>query len=209
MIRIWDISPPLSAATPTWPGDTRFEAVRNWHIDDACPVNVSRITMSTHTGAHADAPFHYDPSGKAIADVPLNPYLGPCRVVDVTGAGAMVTIADVGNALEDGVERLILRTYRKAPIEAWDDNFTAVSPGLIDALATVGGKLIGVDTPSLDAMTSKTMDAHMAVRRGGLAILEGLFLDDVPEGDYELIALPLKLKDMDAAPVRAILRSLS
>jgi arylformamidase len=208
MSKIWDISPTLSAATPVWPGDTTFEAVRNWQIDDNCPVNVSRLTMSTHTGAHADAPFHYDPAGKAIADVALDAYLGRCRVVDVTGAGAAVRLADVGDALDNGVERLLLRTYEKSPQDRWDDNFTAVAPDLIDALAKGGGKLIGIDTPSLDPMISKTMDAHMAVRRGGLAIIEGLVLNDVPEGDYELIALPLKLKDMDAAPVRAILRSL-
>lgn len=207
MSKLWDISPTLSAATPVWPGDTPYRAERNWQIDDTCPVNVSRLTLSTHTGAHADAPLHYDTEGAAIADVSLAPYLGPCRVVDVTNSGPRVEAEEVADALKGGVERLILRTYSKAPA-TWDDDFTAVAPALIDRLAAAGGTLIGVDTPSLDPMTSKTMDAHMAVRRHGLAILEGLVLDHVPEGDYELIALPLKLADMDAAPVRAILRSL-
>lgn len=207
MSKLWDISPALSSATPVWPGDTAFEAVRTWTIDGDCPVNVSRLTLSTHTGAHADAPLHYDAEGAAIADVSLAPYLGPCRVVDVTMSGPRVEPEQVEEALADGVERLILKTYPETPA-AWDDNFTAVSSALIDRLAAVGGKLIGIDTPSLDPMTSKTMEAHLAVRHHGLAILEGLVLDHVAPGDYELIALPLKIAGADAAPVRAILRSL-
>ncbi|RMF07425.1 MAG: hypothetical protein D6763_12365, partial [Alphaproteobacteria bacterium] len=140
--------------------------------------------------------------------VPLDPYLGPCRVVDATEADGLVTVADIEAALEGGVQRLLVRTYRITP-RTWDNHFTAIAPEVITAIAEAGGMLIGTDTPSLDPMTSKTMDAHRAVKACGLAILEGLVLDAVPEGDYELIALPLKLADLDAAPVRAILRSLT
>lgn len=208
MIRIWDISPTLSPATPVWPGDTVFQTERNWQIGPDCPVNVARITLSTHTGAHADAPLHYDADGAAIAEVSLAPYIGRCRVVDATAAQGAVTLDDLSAALEGGVERLLVRTYKTTP-DQWDDDFTVIAPEVIHALADTGGVLIGTDTPSLDPMTSKTMDAHMAVRTRKLAILEGLVLDDVPEGDYELIALPLKLAGIDAAPVRAILRSLT
>ncbi len=207
MRRIWDISPTLSPATPVWPGDTAFTTEANWQIGPECPVNVARITLSTHTGAHADAPLHYDPDGAAIADVSLAPYLGRCRAVDATAAKGVVTLENIGAALDSGVERLLVRTYNRAP-DTWDDEFAAIAPEVIEALAGAGGVLIGTDTPSLDPMTSKTMDAHMAVKAHRLAILEGLVLDEVPEGDYELIALPLKLADLDAAPVRAILRSL-
>ena len=104
---------------------------------------------------------------------------------------------------------MLFRTYARAPVAAWDSNFRAVAAATIDALAAAGVFLVGIDTPSLDPETSKTMDAHRAVYRHGMSILESLVLDGVPEGDYELIALPLKLVDLDAAPVRAVLRPLA
>ena len=105
-------------------------------------------------------------------------------------------------------EDILIRTYEKAPQENWDAGFSAIDAALIDALANRGVRLIGVDTPSLDPQTSKTMDAHLAVAKHGMAILEGLVLDAVPFGTYELIALPLKIAGADSSPVRAVLRSL-
>lgn len=102
--------------------------------------------------------------------------------------------------------RILIRTYDRNPVDRWDGDFAAIAPDAIDLLAARGVVLIGVDTPSLDPEPSKTLDAHRAVRRHGLSILEGLVLDDVEAGDYELIALPLKLVNLDAAPVRAVLR---
>ena len=205
--RLWDISPPLSAATPVWPGDTRFAAEPTWQIGDGCPVKVSRITLSTHTGAHCDAPSHYDPQGIAIDAVALDVYLGPCRVIDCIDAG-VVEPRHIAHALALVPSRVLLRTYRQAPQAAWDADFNTVSAATIDLLAQHGVQLIGIDTPSLDPQESKTMDAHHAVRSHQMAILEGIVLDEVAAGDYELIALPLKLCGMDASPVRAVLRSL-
>ncbi|HYD79472.1 MAG TPA: arylformamidase [Paucimonas sp.] len=206
--RIWDISPTLSSAIPVWPGDTAYSAEATWQIEPGCPVRVSKMTMSTHTGAHCDAPSHYDPQGPAIDAVTLDPYLGPCRVIDCIGAG-LVQPHHVEPALADVPQRVLLRTYAKAPQDAWDSAFGAVAPATIALLAQHGVRLIGIDTPSLDPQESKTMDAHHAVRRYRMAILEGIVLDEVPAGDYELIALPLKLAGLDASPVRAVLRSLS
>jgi arylformamidase len=104
--------------------------------------------------------------------------------------------------------RVLFRTYRQAPVKEWDSDFRAVAPETIDFLAKHGVRLIGVDTPSLDPETSKTMDAHLRVLKHGMAILEGIVLDDVAEGGYELIALPLKFDTLDASPVRAVLRAL-
>ncbi len=175
-----------------------------------CPVTVSRLTMSTHTATHADAPSHYDANGCAIADVPLSPYLGHCRVIDVSQCqGSLITIANVESKLVNTPPRILLRTYFAAPQNLWDNSFRAIDPALIAHLATLMVKLIGVDTPSLDAQESKTMAAHRVVAANNMAILEGLVLDNVPEGDYELIALPLKFANLDASPVRAILRALS
>lgn len=206
VMKLWDITQALRPGLPVWPGDTAYAEERTWQIDNDCPVNVSKISLSTHSGTHADAPLHYDPEGLPSGDVDLSFYLGSCLVLDVTGAGKLIQPSDIAPALDRSVERLLVKTYVKTPVEQWDDGFTAIAPETIDALAAAGVRLIGTDTPSLDPQTSKTMDAHHAVRRAGMAILEGLVLDDVPAGHYELIALPIKLANLDAAPVRAVLR---
>jgi len=205
--QLWDISPTISAAIPVWPGDTPFVAGPTWEIKDGCPVHVSRMTMTTHLGAHTDAPSHYDPAGAAIDAVGLAPYLGPCRVIHCIGAG-VVRPHDVEAHLDGVPPRVLLRTYASAPQQAWDPAFPAIAPDTIALMAAHGVLLVGTDAASLDPQDSRTLDAHHAVRRHGMAILEGVVLDAVPPGDYELIALPLKLAGMDASPVRAILRAL-
>ena len=204
---IWDISPTISADLPVWPGDTPFAANPTWEIADGCPVHVSRMTMTTHLGAHTDAPSHYDPAGAAIDAVGLAPYLGLCRVIHCIDA-KLVDVTHLAGKLDGTPPRVLLRTYQAAPQNAWDAAFPAISPAAIELLASKGVILVGTDAASLDPQDSKTLDAHHAVRANGMAILEGVVLDAVPEGDYELIALPLKLAGMDASPVRAILRQL-
>ncbi|HTH74078.1 MAG TPA: arylformamidase [Trinickia sp.] len=203
---IWDISPPIDAATPVWPGDTPVGIERVWRMEAGSPVNVARLTCSPHTGAHADAPLHYDAQGSAIGAVPLAPYLGPCRVVHCIGAAPLVLPEHIAAHADRLPPRILLRTYERAPVTRWDDAFCAVAAETIDFLAARGVALIGIDTPSLDPQESKTMDAHARVRVHRMAILEGLVLDAVAPGDYELIALPLKLMTLDASPVRAVLR---
>lgn len=205
---LYDISQPVKAGIPVWPGDSEYREERTWQIEPGCPVNVSAVTMSTHTGTHADAPFHYDPDGATVGGVDLGRYIGPCRVIHTIGAGPLIEPGHVEAYLEPGVERVLFRTYESAPVGQWDANFTAIHPATIDLLHENGVLLVGLDTPSLDPQDSKTLDSHMAVRRHAMAVLESLVLDAVPPGDYELIALPLKLVDLDAAPVRAILRPL-
>ncbi len=204
---LWDISPTLSPALPVWPGDTPFQTETTWQIEPGCPVKVSKLTMSTHTGAHCDAPSHYDAAGRAINEVALDSYIGPCRVIHCIEAGVVEALHLAGK-LRDVPPRVLLRTYRSAPQQDWDSKFSSIAAATIVLLAEHGVRLIGIDTPSLDPQQSKTMEAHHAVRTNNMAILEGIVLDDIAEGDYELIALPLKLEGMDASPVRAILRSL-
>lgn len=204
----WDISPPLNTQTPTWPGDTPFQQERVWTLGPQCPVNIGRITLSPHTGAHVDAPLHYSADGLPIGEVSLDLYMGPCRVIHCLGSGALVEPGDIEHLLHGLPERVLLRTYQQAPLERWDSAFTAVAPATIELLAGRGVRLIGIDTPSLDPEQSKTLDAHHCVERAGMAILEGIVLDAVPEGDYELIALPLRFSHLDASPVRAVLRPL-
>ena len=206
--RIWDISQPLRTGIPVWPGDTEYSETRTWQLSDDCPVNVSKFTLSTHTGTHADGPLHYDASGAAIGAVALDAYLGPCRVVDLSGQRGTVNPQQLAPHLTDTPSRVLIRTYAVAPQASWDSAFRAIDAESVKLLAMRGVVLIGTDTPSLDPQESKTMDAHHEVRRRGMAILEGLVLDHVPSGDYELIALPLKFVALDASPVRAILRGI-
>jgi arylformamidase len=205
--KLWDISQPLRPALPVWPGDTAFAAQPRWTYGDGSPVNVAAIQLSTHSGAHADAPLHYDPAGLSIEAVSLEPYLGPCRVVDARGCGDVIGADLVDAHWSSGVTRMLFRTFDRFPMERWPERFTAVSAGAIQALGAHGVILVGLDSPSLDPETSKTMDAHLSVPRD-MRILEGLVLDHVPSGDYELIALPLPLTGLDASPVRAVLREL-
>lgn len=204
--RIWDISQTLRPGLPVWPGDTEFAFGRSWRMEDGSPVNVGRMTMSTHSGTHGDAPLHYAADGADIASVDLDAYLGECLVVDARQAKGEVRIGDLPHL--DHVDRVLFRTFDAFPHDKWDSGFTAIAPQTIEWLAMQGVRLIGTDAPSVDPQESKTMDAHRMVLEHDMRILEGLVLDDVPPGRHELIALPLKIAGGDAGLCRAILREL-
>jgi arylformamidase len=208
-VSLWDISQALRPGLPVWPGDTEFAARPHWSFGPGSPVNVAGLTLSTHSGTHADAPLHYDPDGAAIGAVSLDPYIGPARLIDARGWGKIVTAEALAPHLAHTPPRVLLRTYEAFPHDRWDGEFTTIDHAAIDLLAERGVVLVGIDSASLDPQTSKTMDAHLAVKRAGMRILEGLVLDAPPAGDYELIALPLALISLDASPVRAILRELA
>jgi arylformamidase len=207
--RLWDISPPVHEGAPVFPGDTPYRQRWAATIAPGCPVNVSEISLSPHVGAHADAPLHYDPAGAPIGEVDLAPFLGRCRVIHAIERGPLIEWAHIAHALDDLPPRVLVRTYRRAPGERWDGALAAYAPATIERLAALGVTLVGIDTASIDPADSKTLDSHQVIRRLGLRVLENLVLDEVPEGDYELIALPLKLVSADASPVRAVLRELN
>ena len=207
-LRLWDISPSVGTGSPVFPGDTPFALQWAARITPDCPVNISTLTLSPHTGAHADAPLHYGDEGVAIGDVPLAPYLGLCRVIHAIDRGPLVLWEHLEHALQDLPPRVLVRTYARLPQDRFDEALPAYAPETITRLADLGVELIGIDSASIDPASSKTLDSHQVIRRRGLRVLENLLLDDVPEGDYELIALPLKLTTACASPVRAILREL-
>ena len=208
MPRLWDISPPISPATPAFPGDTAYQ--QHWvaRIGPGCPVNVSAITLSPHLGAHADAPLHYGKDAPAIGAVDLDPFLGRCRVIHAIGKGLLITASHLDHAIADLPPRVLVRTSTTAPTE-WTSRFSAFAPETIAWLASLGVTLVGIDAPSVDPAESKTLDSHQQLLAHDMRVLENLVLDDVDAGDYELIALPLKLTEACASPVRAVLRSLS
>jgi arylformamidase len=201
-----DISPSLCVGMGVFPGDAAFAVGQTFTIGPDCPVNVASITMSTHCGAHVDAPLHYDQAGASIDMLGLDDFIGPARVIDARGKDPLCGFEEVASALHGAPPRLLFKLMGRGDEMAWPTGFRALAPETVERLAQLGTRLIGVDVPSIDPETSKSLPSHMVCRRHDLRIVENLALADVAPGDYELIALPLKLKGLDAAPVRAVLR---
>lgn len=206
--QLWDISAPVHPATPVYPGDAPYQQHWQMRLQDGQPFNLSTVSLSPHLGTHTDAPLHYDAQGAGAGQVDLQPYLGRCRVVHAVGCGPCIGWQHLAHAItEDLPARVLVRTYAQQP-QQWDGRFAGFDPQTIAQLADAGVQLIGLDTPSVDPFYSETFESHQMVRTRQLRILENLVLDHVPEGDYELIALPLKWTEADASPVRAVLRAL-
>jgi arylformamidase len=206
--RILDISRPVAAGIPVWPGDTPYEYRRCWQIGaDGSPVNVGAVTMSLHTGAHADAPVHFADDGAAIDRVDLSKYMGPCVVVRARSKGTGLLPDDLPAGTAERLRRaprLLVRTYERRPT-GFDTGLDHLTPALADWLADHGVVLVGLDSDSMDAFDSKDLASHHRLAARGVAILEGIDLSAVPEGTYDLVALPLRLVGADASPVRAVL----
>lgn len=169
-------------------------------------MDLSAIHTTLHLGAHADGPAHYRLGQAGIGQRPLEPYLGPCRVVTARVArGARVHPADLDGPIDQ--PRLLVRTSTFPDPRSWNGDFAALSPELVHTAADRGVVLLGIDTPSVDLQDSKDLPAHQAFADRDLCVLEGIVLTGVPDGVYELVALPLRLVDADASPVRAVLRS--
>ena len=207
MKKLWDISPLVHPDAPIFPGDEPYRLQWTARLSPQCPVNLSALTMSPHVGAHADAPLHYADEAPDIATVDLDAYLGPCRVIHAIGCGPLIRVEHLAHAAEGLPARVLVRTCEKADT-TWHEDFTAYAPETVAWLAERGVRLIGLDTPSVDPATSKSLDSHQQLLRSNLRVLENLVLDEVPAGDYELLALPLKLAGACASPVRAVLREL-
>jgi arylformamidase len=201
-----DISPSLRIGIGVFPGDAAFQTARTFTLGPDCPVNVAEIAMSTHCGAHADAPLHYDLQGASIDQLDLADFIGPARVIDARGANPLCGFNEISSALDDAPPRLLFRLMDRLDPMVWPSGFRTLAPETVERLALGGTRLIGVDVPSVDPETSKDLPSHMVCRAHDLRIIENLMLADVAPGDYELIALPLKLAGLDAAPVRAVLR---
>jgi arylformamidase len=205
---IYDITPPVSPSLAVWPGDT--PPTREVLLDMKAGANLTLSTLraTVHLGAHADAPSHYGRDAATIESRPLDLYLGPCQVLRVDAArGKRVEPRALAGRVS--AERLLVATRTYPDPRTFSKDFASFAPETIDMLHDAGVRLVGIDTPSVDPFSSKDLEAHHRFLAHDMAILEGLVLRDVPEGTYELIALPLALVGFDASPVRAILRTLA
>jgi arylformamidase len=204
---IYDISQPISERIAVWPGDQKFRRRWSMRIQRGEACNVSAVTMSVHTGTHLDAPYHFDEAGLDIGSVSLHHFLGPARVFHVPAEQQVITATFLECLDWTGVERALFRT-RSSELgeDRFHRDFACLSEDGAEFLAGRALLLVGTDAPSIEAFTSKTLRCHKILLSGGVAILEGVRLAQVPQGDYELICLPLKFCGLDGSPVRAILR---
>lgn len=204
-MKLFDISPPIDASLNVWPGDTPPTREVLMDIAKGDTVTLSTLRATVHLGSHADGANHYGLGAPAIDRMPLEHYLGPCQVIDApVERGTRVGVRDLKAAITR--PRVLIRTGTFPDFSSWNSDFAGLSVELIEHLHARGVITVGVDTPSVDLQDSKDLPAHKAILRGNIAILEGLVLKGVPAGNYELIALPLKLVGFDASPVRAVLR---
>lgn len=211
-MELFDISRTLTKQIAPWPGDVGFEFKLNGRIAEGSSVNLGMISMSVHNGTHADARFHFEDNGWMMEEAQLETYFGPAVVVDLSakyGDGAMpqMQVSDLESAGDDirRTRRVLLKT------NVWRDwhVFPAAIPTIASDvpawLQARGVKLLGVDVPSVDEITSKDLPNHHALGAAGISIIESLDLSSIVAGVYQFIALPLKIAGADGSPVRAIL----
>ena len=198
-----DISPDWSLQPGIFPGDTKFSRKMLMSFENS-HLELSSFESTLHIGAHTDAPCHYDKNGTGLETRNLNTYMGEAQVVEVKlQRGQAIQIKDI--KVEITEQRVLFKTSSFNYTKAWQEDFNFFDPETIEWLAHKGVILIGIDTPSVDAATSKELLAHKMFYKHDLAVLEGINLSDASEKAYQMIALPLPIKEVDATPVRAIL----
>lgn len=200
---IFDISMELNAETPEWPGDRPFEYSLSVTKEQSGSVNVGEIKTSTHMGTHIDAPFHYDDNGLTIEEMPLEVYLSSAQVIDVQGI-KRITSGDLPEPGE-GVTAVLLKSCTWKDRTKFPESWPVFDESIAVWLKEKGIRLLGVDVPSVDQETSKELPMHQAMNANGRFILEGIVLDNIEAGVYQLAALPLKIKGAEGSPVRAVL----
>lgn len=208
-VNLIDISRILSPEIAVWPGDTPFRLQSIMTRQSGESVNLTTITMSSHTGTHVDAPAHFSDNGPAMEEVDLWPYWGLAQVVTITKVIGLLSPKDFTQYDLTRAPRLLVRTpIGKMPITQFPEDIPHPSPELADHLGNLGICLYGTDAPSMDDINSLTLPGHNAMFHNKIAVLEGLDLSQASDGLYEISAMPLKIKGGDGSPVRAILRTI-
>jgi arylformamidase len=204
--RIYDLSPAIAPGILLWPGegDVSFQRV------DFPGVNqLTDVTMSLHTGSHVDAPVHLIPHAAGVDNLDLNKLMGMVRVCQL---GEVKTIdRDLLAGMDlTGVTRLLLGTSNSTMLskQNFQEDYAALTADAAQYLVELNMVLVGVDYLSVDCFETNTYPVHHIFLHTGVVALEGVNLSGVPAGDYELICLPLKVKDGDGAPARVVLREL-
>ncbi|MBP9690742.1 cyclase family protein [Candidatus Woesebacteria bacterium] len=202
--QIIDISIPLSPATIVYPGNPpiEIEEVRS----EASKSIISKITSGSHNGTHIDAPRHAILGGASITDLPLDVFMGPCRVIDCTGDTESVTRATLeSNNIQSG-ERILLKTPNSLRgYDVFYEDFVFLSPEGAQYLSEVEIALVGIDYLSIKQKGSADNRPHTVLLEKNIPIIEGIDLSQVEPGEYTLVAFPLKYVGLDGAPARVVL----
>ena len=203
-----DVSLPVRDGMVHWPGDTPFERKMSLRIADGDLVNLSQITGSAHTGTHMDAPLHFIPNARSIDSMPLSATIGRARVIGIEDPEAIQVSELVRHKIAQG-ERILFRTVnsgRAWKTDSFEEDYVYINPEAAVYLAGIGIQTVGVDYLSVGGFHFGNAETHRALLGAGIWVIEGLNLEDVEPGDYEMICLPLKLVGADGAPARAVLR---
>jgi arylformamidase len=210
MARIIDVSLPIGPDMLTWPGDPAVRLERRSRLEAGDDFNVSELSFGTHTGTHIDPPSHFLEDGAAVDQLPLEALMGAAFVADLTSVEDQVGPRELkALRLEDGVERLLLKTrnsqlWGRSPV-SFPERYVGLSPAGAGWLLERGIRLVGVDFLSIEPPGSEGYPTHLALLRAGVVILEGLDLSGVDPGRWWLVCLPLKLTGGDGGPARAAL----
>ncbi len=203
--KIIDITPVISENLSVFPGDTPFERKVVMSFENQDHLGLSYLKSTVHLGAHADASNHYHRDGEGIEKRDLSHYIGGCQVIRVQICrGERIRPEHIRDKKITQRRVLFCTNSFPNPYE-WNEDFNSLSPELIDFLSKRDVLTVGIDTPSVDPARDKILESHHAIYKNNFAILEGLILSHVAEGEYQLIALPLPIEGADASPVRAIL----
>ncbi len=205
---IFDISRSLRPGMAVWPGDTPFTFKHDLKRSEGALANLSTLTLSAHTGAHIDAPYHFDNDAPPVDKLPLRIFWGDAQVVSVNKKNGPLSSNDFAGVDFSLAPRLLVHTpASEGDLSRFPAQFVYPAPELADFLGAQSIILFGADAPSVDPVESETLAGHHALLKNNIAILEGVLLRGVPDGVYELVALPLKIIGGDGSPVRAALRS--
>jgi len=212
---IYDISVPLSAATPTYPGDPTIE-IKSWlELERGDAANVSLLHFGAHSGTHVDAPAHFIAGGSKIETVPLESLMGETMIVEVPTEMMAIDADFVTNHCNQASERILFKTRNSSfwnnPEDGFRTDYTYLEPQAARRLTELGIRLVGLDYLSVEQFRSESFETHRILLSGGVVILEGVDLRKVPTGRYELVCLPLRIAggSGDGAPARAVLRTLT
>jgi arylformamidase len=208
MARIFDVTVPLSAEVPVYPGDPGFSMEPTREIGKGDPYNLARLSLGTQTGTHVDAPYHFLADGATVDALPLEILLGKARVVELLGRDRVDRTDLEELDLRDDL-RVLFKTRMAGQMRI--PQFAADHVYLTEDAATylvqAGIKLVGIDYLSFEKPGSLEFPAHHALLSAGVVIVEGLDLSAVEAGEYDLVCLPLRILGADGAPARVLLRS--
>lgn len=210
-VKIYDISIPISESMPTYPGDPPVTIDPILQIAQGDAANVSRLSFSNHTGTHLDPPAHFIPGGATVDQLDLRVLIGAARVIDLTRVAREITANDLERArIPRGTQRLLLKTrnsalWRKSEFQK---DFVGIAGDAAQWLVDHKIKLVGIDYLSVETFGAREPRTHRTLLGAGVIAVEGLNLTGITPGQYTLICLPLKIKDGDGAPARAILTSI-